>query len=174
MNHFNHERFSSLLRRTRHVKCDEHRPACPRCINTDRVCGGYPPLSVPRLIDIKLFDTTITARSYSYFVERTSGHIWNFYDASFSKGIVLQVGHVQPTISYALAALGSLHESSEASGAAALDEQASSVRTLSLQLSGKAILILIRTAESAPVGVLLISSIYSSATRLSKQTTASP
>lgn len=121
------------LRRIRHVKCDEERPACHQCRKTGRLCDGYStpqktksPADIPSLLYGKIFGLSSDAiadfhfaflkteeerRYYEYFQCNTRQQINNAFGSSTRvHPLILQGSHANPSIRYTVIALGSLTE----------------------------------------------------------------
>ncbi|KAI1814004.1 hypothetical protein GGS20DRAFT_550509 [Poronia punctata] len=124
-----------LTCKARHVKCDEGRPACHRCVSTGRKCDGYgiwggggnvsnnagEPLSVAvsgndtgsLARDISNHFSALSAqqRSYfSWFKYRTYAKLPLPYTTPFWHTLVLQASTAEPAILHAVLALGSAHQ----------------------------------------------------------------
>ncbi|KAF7524910.1 hypothetical protein PCG10_005493 [Penicillium crustosum] len=97
--------------KSRHVKCDEQKPSCLRCIATQRICEGYPAPVSRNLSPDCLSDEE--RRAFLYFRSRTSHRIFGHRDASNWISILLQLGHSEAPVKHALTALASFHESQE-------------------------------------------------------------
>ncbi|KAJ5200096.1 hypothetical protein N7472_005300 [Penicillium cf. griseofulvum] len=95
----------------KHVKCDEQKPSCLRCIATQRICEGYPAALSRNLFPDCLKDEE--RRAFLYFRSRTSHRLFGHRDASSWISILLQLGHSEAPVKHALTALASLHESQE-------------------------------------------------------------
>ncbi|KIX00668.1 uncharacterized protein Z518_09733 [Rhinocladiella mackenziei CBS 650.93] len=107
--------FSGCIKcKQRHVKCDEKKPACLRCIKLGVKCPGYR-LPVPRIFDIRprpRFDTEEDKVSYDYFVTSGSKVICNFQQNSlqFWTRLAPQLAETNDAVRHALVALGALQE----------------------------------------------------------------
>ncbi|CAG8886483.1 unnamed protein product [Penicillium egyptiacum] len=97
--------------KSRHVKCDEQKPSCLRCVATQRICEGYPAPVSRNLSPDCLSDEE--RRAFSYFRSRTAHRIFGYRDASNWISILLQLGHSEAPVKHALTALASFHESQE-------------------------------------------------------------
>ncbi|KAF2650052.1 hypothetical protein K491DRAFT_609566 [Lophiostoma macrostomum CBS 122681] len=118
----------------RRVKCDEAKPACDRCTSTGRACDGYAQsrsvspntgqlFRLPKQAQLALrvsprslspgvlFSSNDEHRSFYYFEKEAISQLCRFDDSPFWQYELLQAGHAQPAIRYAIAALGALHES---------------------------------------------------------------
>lgn len=123
--------------RARHIKCDEGRPACRKCIASNRECAGYDiiargpapkgggapllpktddgslpilyPLAKPTIHTVQI--STHEAQAYDFFrfqtVNQLPGSSWTL---SWQR-LALETGHREPAITHAAIALGSLHRS---------------------------------------------------------------
>ena len=94
--------------KVRHLKCDESRPSCLRCLKRGLPCGGYAPITTI------VFDACVNRkerRSYQFFHEKTFDEFTGFYDFYFWKKVIFPASQYEAPIRHALAALGSLHES---------------------------------------------------------------
>ncbi|KAJ6185621.1 hypothetical protein N7519_006922 [Penicillium mononematosum] len=97
--------------KSRHVKCDEQKPSCLRCVATQRICEGYPAPVSRNLSPDCLSDEE--RRAFSYFRSRTAHRIFGLRDASNWISILLQLGYSEAPVKHALTALASFHESQE-------------------------------------------------------------
>lgn len=112
----------------RHVKCDEEKPACIRCISTGRKCDGYAPVrknkkrsqplapssgqcgGIPRSPIIEHFNDQVERRSFHFFRNRTAPQLAGYFASEFWDYLVPLSTHYQPAIRHAVVALASLHE----------------------------------------------------------------
>lgn len=114
--------------RIRRIRCDETRPSCNQCTKTGRTCEGYPP-STTRLTSTPtralaplqaISQGSLTSpqshlsapaqRALQYYRANTARHLSGYFHDDFWTTLVLQVGHRDHCVSYALVALASLHE----------------------------------------------------------------
>ncbi|KFY70251.1 hypothetical protein V499_09323 [Pseudogymnoascus sp. VKM F-103] len=126
-----------LTCKIRHVKCDESKPHCTRCLSTGRVCDGYSP---PRLLThiithspshtITHFPTPLPSPaitnaptpllpgtpseqdSFHTFRTLTTAHLGGLFTSPFWSRHVLQASLHEPSIFHAAVALGALHSNS--------------------------------------------------------------
>ncbi|CAH0057890.1 unnamed protein product [Clonostachys solani] len=98
--------------KSRHVKCDEQKPACLRCRSSKRICGGYTvvPKSAPSATN--LVDDE-ERRGFLYFQARTIRKIFGQQDAQDWIPLILQLGHAEAPVKHAIISLASLHRSLE-------------------------------------------------------------
>lgn len=114
--------------RVRHVKCDEQKPACSRCLKSGRQCDGYSingrrpnhdPLQIvhwqPNTLALHRLSVDIAGnkeerRAFHFFRESSATDFPGFFESSFWGQLVLQASHAEPSIRHAVIALGSLHE----------------------------------------------------------------
>ncbi|PQE17626.1 Zn(II)2Cys6 transcription factor (Eurofung) protein [Rutstroemia sp. NJR-2017a BVV2] len=112
---------------TRHVKCDEGRPACNRCIKAKRTCEGYTSSPQPgkELLKFIIYSATAPSsglsilpgitprqqRSFDFFRLRTAIELAGPFEADLWSTVLLQTAHAEPAIINAVIALGALHES---------------------------------------------------------------
>ncbi|RMY23165.1 hypothetical protein D0867_02220 [Hortaea werneckii] len=108
--------------RIRRVKCDEAKPHCHRCTSTGRKCDGYstqeahqaeqPPnsLSLGPSISVDPCATGLEKRTFDFFRTRTAPCISGYFPDPVWDRYVLQTSQHEPTIRYAVNALGALHE----------------------------------------------------------------
>lgn len=114
--------------RIRHVKCDEHKPACLRCMRIGRQCDGYSidgrrprhdPIQIvhwqPNTLALTRISTGIPGsrkelRAFDFFRNESTTEFAGFFDSSFWSRSVLQASHAESCIRHAVFALGSLHE----------------------------------------------------------------
>ena len=148
--------------KARHVKCDEKKPSCERCIKAGRLCEGYVPANQTakkceqELVVIHYvaqFDDTpsiqptrehLEQRSLNFFTTRTVPEIAGGFDAELWSRYILRTAYYEPAIRHAVIALGALHEWFENAG----DPQISASE-FGLQQYGKAIQ---QVVDSAKVG----------------------
>lgn len=114
--------------RLRHVRCDEQKPACARCMKSGRQCDGYSidgrrpnqdPLQVvlwqPNTLAVHRLSVDVPGngrerRAFQFFREKSAADFPGFFESSFWGRLVLQASHAEPSIRHAVIALGSLHE----------------------------------------------------------------
>ena len=114
--------------RVRHVKCDEQKPVCSRCLKSGRQCDGYSidgrrpkkdPLQIvhwqPNTLALHRISVDVAGnkeerRAFHFFRENSAADFPGFFESSFWGQLVLQASHAEPSIRHALIALGSLHE----------------------------------------------------------------
>jgi len=122
--------------KVRHVKCDEGRPACRRCVSTGRKCDGYgiwggggtvchntgqsrtvalPKSNNPGSLerDISTHFSKMSAQQvscFSWFRHRTYAKLPLPYTTPFWHTLVLQACVAEPAILHAALALGSAHQ----------------------------------------------------------------
>ncbi|KAJ9145531.1 hypothetical protein NKR23_g5343 [Pleurostoma richardsiae] len=127
--------------RIRRVKCDETKPHCNKCAQSQRVCDGYAPPSMSGLSRRAL---AVTIRGlgavgpagralaagthhaapgdvsgFDYFRQRTAPAAGTLFPSSdFWSRLLLQAAHTEPAVWSAAAALGALHRRWEVSKAA--------------------------------------------------------
>ncbi|EME84421.1 uncharacterized protein MYCFIDRAFT_214731 [Pseudocercospora fijiensis CIRAD86] len=133
--------------RARHIKCTEERPACQRCVSSNRECAGYDvppprigkpqcillpkgaedlpmlyPMDKPATIAFQMSSYEVHAFDFfrSHTVHQLPGSSWTL---SWDR-LALQVGHHEPAITHATVALGSIHRAitySSTTGAVSVD-----------------------------------------------------
>ncbi|KAI0466710.1 hypothetical protein F4859DRAFT_496425 [Xylaria cf. heliscus] len=117
--------------KVRHVKCDEDRPACRRCVSTGRVCDGYgiwggggvkgygraPAPGRPTDITVKPSVSSPHGKlspeqetCFHWFRHRTYTKLPLPFITPFWNTLVLQACAVEPAILHAVLALGSAHQ----------------------------------------------------------------
>ena len=119
---------SDCTHRIRHVKCDEEKPACSRCLKSGRQCDGYSfdgrrpdhdPLQIvhcqPRAlaahpISVEIAGSRKERRAFYFFRDNSAASFRGFSESSFWDQLVLQASHTEPGIRHAVIALGALHE----------------------------------------------------------------
>lgn len=113
----------------RHVKCDEGRPNCQKCVTTGRKCDGYLPTGqaksqsrrssvmnisldpyMNRLLVLDISGTAQERNCFEFFRSCTITHLSTF-DPSLWNQLVLQVSHRESAVRHAAIALGALHQS---------------------------------------------------------------
>ncbi|KAH7017174.1 hypothetical protein EDB80DRAFT_603432 [Ilyonectria destructans] len=119
--------------RTRHVKCDETRPSCLKCVKAGWKCDGYPsptnsdgapannsqslvttastkPLNISTYsIPFRIPGSQKDRQILHYFCVQGSSDISGFLSSEFWSQTVLQDSHREPVVRQALVALSSLH-----------------------------------------------------------------
>lgn len=117
----------------RHVKCDEERPVCRRCLSTGRRCDGYGiwggggnPYGSNEREGSRQFSRQLSTRSISksdsgvsqqekgafdFFKSRSSAKLPGVFDSGFWEELVLQSSYSEPAVLHALMSLGALHRS---------------------------------------------------------------
>ena len=114
--------------RIRHVRCDEQKPACSRCLKSGRQCDGYSidgrqpkqdPLQIvhwqPNTLALHRISVDVVGnkeerRAFDFFRKNSAADFPGFFESNFWGQLVLQASHAEPSIKHALIALGSLHE----------------------------------------------------------------
>ncbi|RDW65135.1 hypothetical protein BP6252_10786 [Coleophoma cylindrospora] len=110
----------------RRVKCDEGTPSCYACVSTGRKCDGYESntdlaLGLPsaslgprsRSPFVGLLGSEQEHRSFLFFQQKSAPQLSGFLGGEFWETLLLQVALYEPSIRYAILALGSLHETLE-------------------------------------------------------------
>ncbi|KAJ5164959.1 uncharacterized protein N7500_006789 [Penicillium coprophilum] len=95
----------------KHVKCDEQKPACLRCVGTKRICEGY--LIVPQSVSSENELSDTERRAFAFFRSRTVHRVFGQQDAGDWISVFLHFGHNEASVKHAITALASLHESLE-------------------------------------------------------------
>ena len=121
--------------RSRRVKCDEHHPACQRCIAGGRTCEGYAQpntLNVPRRQESRAgSQSSQPGRSsrpnspdtgsplsndeespFQTYQPRSGAETTGYFASDFWSQLVHRVGGDEPAVQYALSALGAAHSAS--------------------------------------------------------------
>ncbi|KAI0429411.1 hypothetical protein F5Y09DRAFT_260455 [Xylaria sp. FL1042] len=111
--------------KARHIKCDETRPYCRRCIQKGWVCGGYSAVEGNQQITPGLVETSITAyyaipfripgsqqdrRLLHYFCVRGAGDLSGHLGSEFWTRLVLQHSHDHVPVRQAVVALSCAHQ----------------------------------------------------------------
>ncbi|CAI7569616.1 unnamed protein product [Penicillium pancosmium] len=114
-------RSGCLTCKARHVKCDEEKPVCARCLLGGRTCAYGTPKSssavivpLPRTLAPSPEVDSTTAKALELFFLRTAPQLAGNFQQTFFQGSVLHLSLAEPTIRQAIAALGSLHEQATA------------------------------------------------------------
>jgi hypothetical protein len=111
--------------RIRHLKCDESKPNCTRCLKSGYKCDGYdaPPISPPRntrsrktpppkvhntLPTLPRFDDPRQRDIFAFFVSCSSDSSSLYFGADFWARRVLQLSLSEDSIRYALCSLSAL------------------------------------------------------------------
>ncbi|KAK5675080.1 hypothetical protein LTS10_012154 [Elasticomyces elasticus] len=103
----------------RRIKCDEVKPSCKRCTSTGRKCDGYilPEACSERVLPSPSLalctDTTSNAlerRTFDFFRSRTAPSVSGYFNDPVWDRLVLQFCQSEPTVRYAVNAVGALHE----------------------------------------------------------------
>lgn len=66
-----------MLHRQRHLKCDEAKPNCRRCLRDGKVCQGYPSI---RTLNFEILSNAKEMRSYHYFNEQVAAGLSGQYN----------------------------------------------------------------------------------------------
>ncbi|OBT80213.1 hypothetical protein VF21_00694 [Pseudogymnoascus sp. 05NY08] len=115
-----------LTCKIRHVKCDESKPHCTRCLSTGRACDGYSPLPpshtithsptrnstlspLPSALTPLLPGTPSEQHSFHTFSTCTTAHLAGLFTSPFWSRHVLQASLHEPSIYHAAVALGALN-----------------------------------------------------------------
>ncbi|KIW84726.1 hypothetical protein Z517_00114 [Fonsecaea pedrosoi CBS 271.37] len=114
--------------KARHLKCDEERPSCQRCIRSKRECKGYvdqAKITKPRrkgqafvvYVPDPLFTMTSLPdmdwrekRSFNFFRNRTAGELAGYFRPELWSRFVLTTAHHEDAIKHAVISIGGLHE----------------------------------------------------------------
>lgn len=101
-----------MYRRARHLKCDESKPFCRRCVDLGRKCDGYLLNNhvALNLQSIQWPGDSLARRYFDFFRNRTVRDISGHFESPLWNRLVLQASHSEPAIRYAVIALGALHE----------------------------------------------------------------
>ncbi|RFU25489.1 hypothetical protein B7463_g10846, partial [Scytalidium lignicola] len=119
--------------RMRHVKCDEGKPDCLRCIRIGLTCGGYPSLrssgtgtgvsrsslepnselQAPEWQLAQLPGSPKERRAIEFFYHCTVPQLSGLFSHSFWGRFVLQLGIRDPAIRHAMIAVSTIHEATE-------------------------------------------------------------
>ena len=106
----------------RRVKCDELKPSCRRCTSTGQRCDGYKPNDNTSSDKAETTDTLRAAltvdvscdalerRTFAFFCARTVPCLSGYFSDSVWGKLMLQVSHTEPSVRFAINALGALHE----------------------------------------------------------------
>lgn len=109
------------MNRIRRIKCDEAKPSCKRCTSTGRKCDGYgevktvslvesPPATINAGLVLDVSSDPLERRTFDFFRSKTVAGISGYFHDAVWERTVLQVSHSEPTIRFAVNALGALHE----------------------------------------------------------------
>ncbi|KAF1996370.1 hypothetical protein P154DRAFT_443552 [Amniculicola lignicola CBS 123094] len=106
----------------RKVKCDEHRPACQRCVSTGRICDGYGiwggggngyanrlKPSIPHQFPSGKALNTEERHHFDWFRLRTSVKLPGIFISAFWDTLVFQASADEPAVLHAVIALSSAH-----------------------------------------------------------------
>ena len=121
-----------MTRRIRHVKCDESRPSCSRCLSAKRVCSGYgiwdaandnghmqPAIHADALngilgprssVYVVITADPIEKAYYEWFKHRTISKLPGSFISGFWLTLLLQTSVNEQTILHAILALSSIHK----------------------------------------------------------------
>ncbi|MCJ1478076.1 hypothetical protein MMC13_006751 [Lambiella insularis] len=113
----------------RHVKCDEQKPSCVKCIRTGRVCDGYsrfftahsdweqkrqviPYVKITPLqnLDVRLPGSDKERRSFDFFRVQTLAELEISLHTPTWNRLILQLSHNNPIVRHAAVALGAIGE----------------------------------------------------------------
>jgi hypothetical protein len=108
--------------RIRHIKCDEGKPSCKRCLDTGRKCDGYAssetsspgrpngqpsalqPLSVFQFADPR------EHRAFDYFIACTAPELCGYFSPAIWLEHVPKLSFTQSALRHAIVAIAALHE----------------------------------------------------------------
>ncbi|KAI1298846.1 hypothetical protein F5Y03DRAFT_409059 [Xylaria venustula] len=110
--------------KARHIKCDETRPYCQRCLQKGMVCGGYSALDTNQQAAIAVVASPITAyaipfripgsqqdrRLLHYFCVQGAGDLSGHLSSDFWTRLVLQHSHAHVSVRQAVVALSCAHQ----------------------------------------------------------------
>ncbi|PVH83799.1 hypothetical protein DL98DRAFT_512950 [Cadophora sp. DSE1049] len=117
--------------KSRHLKCDEEKPACLRCRTSGFTCGGYItapsksdrtvavfrpnllPKPADQTIELSLRQfrgTTQDQRAFDFFCSVTAPMLACHFDEDFWNYFLLQMSQAESTVWHSVLALGTLHE----------------------------------------------------------------
>jgi hypothetical protein len=123
----------------RRVKCDETKPNCQRCLNSGRICDGYPspeaqgwevvtsaciPSIRPPLGDPRLLFNSKAGPSLEFFRLRTVSQLCNLFDSPFWQESIFRAAQNNDTIWHAVVAVGAAHRDIDSRGDGSSDEWA--------------------------------------------------
>ena len=112
---------ADTLKRTRHIKCDQTKPSCRKCIRSGWKCDGYqactttasPPAPVLRIasyaIPFRLPGSQKDRQALHYFCVQGSRDIAGYLSSEFWSETVLQACHAESAVRQALVSLSALH-----------------------------------------------------------------
>jgi hypothetical protein len=116
----------------RHVKCDELRPVCRRCLSTGRHCDGYgiwggggnsygskeklesrqsKQLETCSISEVSSSTSQQEKGAFDFFKHRSSVKLPGVFDSGFWETLVLQSSYSEPAVLHALMSLGAIHRS---------------------------------------------------------------
>ena len=130
------------------MKCDEQKPYCARCLQTDRICDGYGPLIIPSspMFSSCSFRTPGSEIERKYFQDlrnRTLPELMGYFPCRFWDYSVLQLAHHEPAVRHAFLAL-------ESARSYRVDSSKESTKRFSIQQYNRAISCLCNPNGKAP------------------------
>lgn len=104
--------------RIRHVKCDETKPNCKRCISTGRKCDGYadpskqagPKIALAKQPPYQTVTSLFEHRAFDHFCNYSAPILSSFFDSEFWMQLVLQMSSANEAVRHAVVALDTLSE----------------------------------------------------------------
>lgn len=132
-------RTNHIRYRKRHLKCDESRPECTRCLKAGVPCTGYPAdasakagprpgllsttrfllprgnvvsgLTLARPSSLLFSESEIERRYFQHFQHHTTSHFSMNFDNSLWNRLILQTSRQEPFVRHALVAIGAISKS---------------------------------------------------------------
>lgn len=118
------------MRRIRHIKCDEQKPSCQKCLSTGRTCEGYsnlPPkrarkvasspgetqpsiLPMPYRPSMDIQGSHAERRSFHFIQAKNPADIFGRCEVDFWNVIIPRFSHSHPAVRQSLLALSAVYE----------------------------------------------------------------
>lgn len=130
------------------MKCDEQKPYCARCLQTERICDGYghlitPPSPMFSSCSFRTPGTEIERKCFQDLRNRTLPELMGYFPCTFWECSVLQLAHHEPAVRHALLAL-------ESARSYLIDSSKESTKCFSIQQYNRAISYLCKSNGEVP------------------------
>jgi hypothetical protein len=105
--------------RNRHVKCDEEKPSCRRCLNVGRTCEGYntttktaKPWSVVTVYlppPQKQRSALLVSQETEFYLRNIAPKLSGYFHSDFWQVLIMQFSQSEPAIHHAVSAISAIH-----------------------------------------------------------------
>jgi hypothetical protein len=109
--------------RNRHVKCDEEKPSCRRCLNVGRTCEGYittskttKPWSVVTVYlppPQKQRSALLVSQETEFYHQNIAPKLSGYFHSDFWHVLIMQFSQSEPAIHHAVSAISAIHRGIE-------------------------------------------------------------